>query len=128
LKYLLIHHIDQSILWNEEGNETADLLVDGEPSTWAEFDEALNAWDAEMLSRGILVGGGALRPVKQATTIRVRGGEPLISDGPFAETKEQIAGYSVLECASLDEAIEACSRHPTARIGTFELRPFQGQL
>jgi len=61
-------------------------------------------------------------------TIRVRGGEPLISDGPFAETKEQIAGYSVLECASLDEAIEACSRHPTARIGTFELRPFQGQV
>jgi hypothetical protein len=125
LKYLLIHYIDESILWDEEGNETADLLLDGAPGTWAEFDVALDAWDAEMLSRGILVGGGALRPVKQTTTIRVRTGELLVSDGPFAETKEQIAGYSVLECTGLDEAIEVSSRHPTARIGTFELRPLQ---
>jgi hypothetical protein len=48
----------------------------------------------------------------------------LVSDGPFAETKEQIAGFNVLECASMDEAIHVASRHPTARIGTFELRPF----
>ncbi len=54
----------------------------------------------------------------------VRGGEMLISDGPFAETKEQVAGFNVLECADLDEAIEVASRHPTAKIGTFELRPF----
>jgi hypothetical protein len=48
----------------------------------------------------------------------------LVSDGPFAETKEQIAGFDVLECADLDEAIEVASRHPVARIGTVEVRPF----
>jgi hypothetical protein len=48
-----------------------------------------------------------------------------MTDGPYAETKEQMAGYCVLECASLEEAIEVSSRHPTAKIGTFELRPFQ---
>jgi hypothetical protein len=48
----------------------------------------------------------------------------LVSDGPFAETKEQIAGFCVLECTDLDEAIEVASRHPTALIGTFELRPY----
>ena len=68
--------------------------------------------------------GGRLRPVSDATTVRVRGGEVLISDGPFAETKEQIAGFNVLERADLDEAIEIASRHPTAKLGTFELRPF----
>ena len=51
------------------------------------------AWDDEMIAPGILVGGGALRPVRETTTLRVRGGELMVSDGPFAETKEQIAGY-----------------------------------
>ncbi len=57
--------------------------------------------------------------------MRVRGGEVLVSDGPFAETKEQVAGFDVLECASLEEAVEIASRHPTATIGTFELRPLR---
>ena len=56
--------------------------------------------------------------------MRVRDGEVLVSDGPFAETKEQIAGLPVLECADRDEAVAVASRHPTAKIGTFELRPF----
>jgi hypothetical protein len=56
--------------------------------------------------------------------VRLRSGETLVSDGPFAETKEQVAGYTVLECADLDQAIEIAARHPTGRIGTFELRPF----
>ena len=116
MRYLLIHYIDESILsWSEDGHELPD----------PEADRALEAWDAEMIARAILTGGGALRPVAQTKTLRVRGGELMVTDGPFAETKEQIAGYSVLECASLDEAIEVCSRHPTAKIGTFELRPFQ---
>jgi hypothetical protein len=116
MKYLLIHYIDESVLsWDEDGHEVADR----------DFDQELEAWDAEMITRGILVGGAALRPVRETTTLRVRGDEVLISDGPFAETKEQIAGYSVLECADLDEAIEVSARHPTAKIGTFELRPFQ---
>lgn len=115
MKYLLLHYIDESILsWGEGGHEVSD----------PEEDRALKAWDAEMIARGILVGGAVLRPARETATLRVRDGEFLVSDGPFAETKEQIAGYSVLECASRDEAIEVSSRHPTARIGTFELRQF----
>jgi hypothetical protein len=118
VKFLLIHYIDESVLsWDADGNEAAD----------PEEDQALRAWDAEMISRGILVGGGALRPARQTATLRVRDGELLVTDGPFTETKEQIAGYSVLECADLDEAIEVAARHPTAKIGTFELRAFQDQ-
>ena len=114
MRYLMIHYIDESILtWNEHGHEVTD----------PDEARALDAWDAEMIARGILVGGGVLRPVRDTTTVRMRGGELLISDGPYAETKEQIAGYAVLECESLDQAIEVSSRHPTAKIGTFELRP-----
>jgi hypothetical protein len=115
VKYLLLHYIDESILsWGEDGHEATDPAE----------DRALQAWDAEMTARGILVGGAALRPVSETAVLRVRDGESLVSDGPFAETKEQIAGYSVLECASRDEAIEVSLRHPTARTGAFELRQF----
>ncbi len=110
MKYMLTHYIDEALELSHEAD--------------AAFEVALNAWDTEMLNRGVLVGGGRLRPVREATTLRVRDGEVLVADGPFAETKEQIAGYSVLECAALDEAIEVSSRHPTAKIGTFELRPY----
>jgi len=68
--------------------------------------------------------GSRLSPVSDATTVRVRGGEVLLGDGPFAETKEQIAGFDVIECADLDEAIEVASKHPVARFGAVELRPF----
>ena len=114
MQYLMIHYIDEEILtWNEHGHESTD----------PEESQALDAWDAEMTARGILVGGAVLGPVRDTTTLRTRGGELLVSDGPYAETKEQIAGYAVLECESLDQAIEVSSRHPTAKIGTFELRP-----
>ena len=85
---------------------------------------ATGSWVAEMDGRGVRLQGDRLRPVSEAATVQVRGGEVLVSDGPFAETKEQIAGFDVLECADLDEAIEVASRHPVARIGTVELRPF----
>src|ERR1700734_194123 len=93
-----------------------------------EEEQALDAWDTEMKARGILAGGGALRPVRATPTLRVRGGELLISDGPFAETTERIAGYGVLQCADLDGAIEVTSGRPAAKIGTFELRPLTGVL
>ena len=69
------------------------------------------------------VGGDLLRPADEATTVRVRGGDLLVSDGPFAETKEQVGGYTVLECADLDEAIEAAAGHPSAQFGLIEIRP-----
>jgi hypothetical protein len=82
------------------------------------------AWVEEMKRRGVRKDGGILRPAEDATTVRVRGEELLLSDGPFAETKEQIAGYDIIECEDLDEAVEVVSRHPMAKAGTIEIRPF----
>jgi hypothetical protein len=81
------------------------------------------AFSEEMGSRGVLQGGERLRPTTDATTVRVRDGEVLTSDGPFAETKEQIGGYYVVDCKDLDEAIDVASKIPGARVGTIEVRP-----
>jgi hypothetical protein len=70
------------------------------------------------------VTGNRLRPAEDATTVRRRGDKLLVTDGPFAETQEWIAGFDILECADLDEAIEVASQHPMARFGRLELRPF----
>jgi hypothetical protein len=94
------------------------------PEEEAAVDRDTGAWVAEMDGRGVRLQGHGLRPVSDATTVRVRGGEVLTTDGPFAETKEQIAGFDLLECADLDEAIEVASKHPAARVGTVEVRPF----
>ena len=81
------------------------------------------AWFEEMGSRGLLRDGARLRPSGDATTVRVRDEEVLLSDGPFAETREQMGGYNLIECSDLDEAIEVASRHPVARYGSIEVRP-----
>jgi hypothetical protein len=81
------------------------------------------AFGEEMTKRGVLQGGERLRPTSDATTVQVRDGEVLTGDGPFAETKEQIGGYYVIDCKDLDEAIEIASRNPGARAGTIEVRP-----
>src|SRR5437764_11309986 len=73
------------------------------------------AFGDEMTKRGVLQGGARLRPTSDATTVRVRNAEVLTSDGPFAETKEQIGGYYVVECKDLDEAIDVASKVPGAR-------------
>ena len=70
-----------------------------------------------------ILGGNALQPTATATTVRVRGGERLVTDGPFAETKEQLGGYYLLECKDLDEAIEWASKIPGAKSGSIEVRP-----
>jgi hypothetical protein len=106
MKYMLIHTIDPN----------AEHSTDGMPT----FD----SWLDEMLARGVDVHGDRLRDVSDATTVQVRNREILVSDGPFAETKEQIAGYDVIECADLDEAIEVARTHPMARSGRLEIRPF----
>jgi hypothetical protein len=81
-------------------------------------------WLDEMIARGIRLDGDRLRPPSEATTVRVRGGEVMLADGPFAETKEAIAGFDIIECANLDEAIEVASKHPVAEFGSIEVRPF----
>ena len=81
------------------------------------------AWVAEMEGRGIRKNGDRLRPVADATTVRVRGDEPLVTDGPFAEGTEVIGGFDLLDCADLDEALEVAGKHPWAAYGGIELRP-----
>jgi hypothetical protein len=98
--------------------------VELSPEDSAQVGPATDAWVEEMDGRGVRVEGHELRPVSDATTVRVRDGELLISDGPFAETKEQIAGFDIIDCQDLDEAIEVASKHPVAKFGTLEVRPF----
>jgi hypothetical protein len=85
--------------------------------------QAHSAFANEAQKRGILTGGEALQPTSTATTIRVRNGKTLITDGPFAETKEQLAGAYILNCKDLDEAIEMAARIPDALFGSIEIRP-----
>ncbi|MBX3052434.1 MAG: YciI family protein [Caldilineaceae bacterium] len=81
-----------------------------------QFSEAVN-------KAGINKGGDALMPTSMATTVRVRDGKTITTDGPFAETKEQLGGYYILDCANLDEAIEWAAKIPGAAIGSIEVRP-----
>ena len=81
------------------------------------------AFGDEMGRRGVLEGGARLHPTTDATTVRVRDGEVLTFDGPFAETKEQMGGYYVVDCKDLDEAIEVASKIPSASEGCIEVRP-----
>ena len=94
------------------------------PEESARIGPDTEAWVEEMGRRGVRLQGSQLRPVSDATTVCVRDGEVLIADGPFAETKEQIAGFDILDCANLDEALEVAAKHPVARFGKLEVRPF----
>jgi hypothetical protein len=84
----------------------------------------IGAWVADLAASGARITGDRLRPPSHAKTVRVRAGKTLVSDGPFAESKEWIAGFDLLDCASLDEAVAIAARHPMARFGSIELRPF----
>jgi hypothetical protein len=91
-----------------------------------EGDAHLNAYmkfGEEAGQRGVMQGGNALESVKTATTVRVRNGKTETTDGPFAETKEQLGGYYLLDCKDLDEALEFAAKIPSARIGSVEVRP-----
>jgi len=98
-----------------------DAAAEAEPSG----DElTIEQWLADVDGRGKRITGDALCPVSDATTVRVSRGQVLVTDGPFTESKEWIAGFDILECDDLDEAIEIASKHPMARGGRLELRPF----
>jgi len=98
-----------------------DAAAQAEPSA----DElTIEQWLAEVDGSGKRITGDALRPVSEAKTVRVSRGEVIVSDGPFAESKEWIAGFDILECENLDEAIAIAARHPQANGGKLEIRPF----
>ena len=85
--------------------------------------EAYRAFSREVTERGFMRGGDALEPTATATTVRVRDGRTLISDGPFAETKEALGGYYLVDCPDLDTAIELAAKIPGAAHGSIEIRP-----
>jgi hypothetical protein len=98
------------------------VCSDADPDPRPEADGEIYQWLDDVANKRIT--GDRLRPVGDAKTIRMRGGRRMITDGPFAETKETILGFDILECASMDEAIEIAAKHPMARAGRIELRPF----
>jgi hypothetical protein len=99
-----------------------------EPGQMAVMQRECPGWVEEMDGRGVRVLGRELDLPETAATVRVRDGETLVSDGPFTETKEFIAGFDVLECADLDEAIEVAAKHPTSWFHMIEIRPFTDGL
>ena len=86
------------------------------------------AWIDDVKTRGLRKYGNPLRPPADATTVRVREGQLLLKHGPFSKSKEQICAYELLECATVDEALEAASRHPMAKAATIEVRPVWAAL
>jgi hypothetical protein len=102
-------------------DENMELALSSEEADARQGEYA--SFGREMASRGLLEGGERLRPTTDATCVRVRDGEIVTSDGPFAETKEQIGGYFIVDCKNLDEAIEVAAKIPGARHGMIEVRP-----
>jgi hypothetical protein len=103
----------------------SDEAKEPNPGT-KEFDEYMGAYMAytqEVKKKGIHKDSAPLQPVATATTVRVRDGKMIATDGPFAETKEQLGGFYLLDCNNLDEALEYAARIPTAKHGSIEIRP-----
>jgi hypothetical protein len=107
------------------------LLIHDDPTAWGGMsEEQVNAvmgeyfaYSAAIRDEGIFVDGQALQGRDVAHTVRVRDGERIVADGPFAETKEIVGGYYVVDCDTLDQALDAAARIPSARFGAVEVRP-----
>ena len=113
MKYLCLVFYDENIINNMTSNE------------WQALNHECVACDEGLRESGKMIGGNALHPSATATSLRIRDGKPLITDGPFAETKEQLAGYYMLDARDLNEAIQLASKIPPARFGTIEIRPIR---
>jgi hypothetical protein len=103
------------------------MFVAADPDRPAEIDETgtqpIEEWVDQNDAAGTRLLGERLRPASTAVVVRRRGGKVLVTDGPFAETQEWIAGFAILECDSMDEALEIAGRNPAAYYGRLELRP-----
>jgi len=108
MKYMLLIYMNEQAMSEEE---RAHCYVES-----AQLTQELN-------SKGQYVAAGPLHPVETATSVRVRDGKRVVTDGPFAETREQLGGYYIVEAKDLDEAIAIAERIPPARLGTIEIRP-----
>ena len=99
------------------------VCVDPSAEPFDPGQDTIGEWVAHNDETGARVLGHRLADRAQARTVRVRQGQLLVTDGPFAETKEWIAGFDLLDCASLEEAVQIAARHPMARFGRIEVRP-----
>jgi hypothetical protein len=99
-----------------------DWANQSEEQAQTQFQDYM-AFTKDIVDRGIMRSGEALQPTATATTVRVRDGETLTTDGPFAETKDQLGGFYLVDCKDLDEAIEVAARIPDVRRGSIEIRP-----
>jgi hypothetical protein len=111
VKYMAIIYNDESLYANATPEDIGAIFA-----AHGEFGEAAG-------KAGVMLGGDGLQPVATATTVRVRDDERLLTDGPFAETKEQLGGFYLLECKDLDEALVWAARIPEAKTGAVEVRP-----
>ncbi|HTY83923.1 MAG TPA: YciI family protein [Silvibacterium sp.] len=116
MRYLCLVYYDE-----KKRNELSD------PESQALIDESLD-FDEALRSEGYLIAAGPLQPVETATTVRVRNGKVSVTDGPFTETNEQVAGFVLIEARDLNEAIRVASRIPPARLGAVEVRSMQDRV
>jgi hypothetical protein len=116
MKYMLL------ICWDAE---RMDAQVEPDPTESPEEPESF-PWLDDVQARGVWVTGDQLAPPRRARSVRVRDGKTIVTDGPFVTTKEALGGFDIIECGSLDEAVEIASGHPLAQAGTIEVRPFWG--
>lgn len=103
------------------GNEAMEAQAT--PEQMGAIMTAYNTFTEDVHKQGVMVAGDALQPTTTATTVRIREGKTLITDGPFAETKEQLGGFYILDCPTLDEALEWAAKIPGAHTGSIEVRP-----
>lgn len=113
MKYLCLVYYDENIINKMTSDE------------WKSLNAECEACGQNLRDTGKMIGGNALHPVATATSLRVRDGKPIITDGPFAETKEQLAGFYMLDARDLNEAIQLAGKIPPARLGTIEIRPIR---
>lgn len=117
MKYLLLVCWDtERMNGQSEPDPSKTQAEDGEPFPWVD----------NLQAQGIWLTGDQLAPPRRARSVRVRGGKKMVTDGPFTETKEAIGGFDLLECDSLEDAVEIAASHPMAEAGTIEVRPLWG--
>jgi hypothetical protein len=124
MKFLMLVCVEGDSFENQAASEAAVAEKAAAPEAAYTEGDGSFPWLDDVMARGIRLDGDRLRPPSQAKTVQVRDGEVLISDGPFAETKEVICGYDVLECANISEAVQVAAAHPVAAFGKIEVRPF----
>lgn len=115
MRYMLLIYGSESH-WQSQTEEERQAILQGYRNFYVEGQK-----------RGVVEDGSELHDITMATSVRIRDGKALITDGPFAETKEQLGGYFLLNCANLDEAIEMAQLIPGAKTGTIEIRPIVEQ-